>query len=341
MINFISGFFMKKSDTPKATPAGMSRPAATRESNNDNVIFIICIVMAAVFWALIKLSDLYTVSYTFHVAYDNIPAQKQLTGLSDSTINVNFTARGFTILRLNMDGDRQNLVVDLDKVQIMHQENEHYFIYTQELRELLAETIEIPETDIDFSKTTVGFVLEDLYSKQVEVVETHNLRFKAQYDLYEPAIVTPKKITVYGPRNMLDTLSRVYTETLVMDNLDKDISTVVNIRNRYPKLLHFEPNSVNVRLRVEKFTESTIETPIDFSVLGKQVKSFPSSVKVNFKLAQKDFNNISASQFHVIPETEGLDLASSDKIHLKLVRKPEYTRNAWIVPTDVEFLVIK
>ena len=98
---------------------------------------------------------------------------------------------------------------------------------------------------------------------------------------------------------------------------------------------------MNVRIRVEKFTESSVETPIDFSAFNKEVKTFPSTVKVNFKLAQKDFNNISASQFQVIPETEGLDLATAEKIHLKLVRKPDFTRNEWIVPTDVEFLILK
>jgi ankyrin repeat protein len=322
-----------------AEPAGKKKQR--RERNNDNVIFLICVVIAAVFWVLIKLSDFYTVNYPFQLSYKNIPADKQLTLLYDSSINVNFRARGITIFLLNMSKNSRNITVDLEQIQPMHQENDHYFVYTQELRDMLAELIEIPETDIDFSKTTVGFTLEDLMSKEVEVIEKHSLQFKPQYDLYEPAIITPRKITVYGPRKILDTLTKAYTEPLTLTNLDKDVAVDVKIQNKHKELLHFEPNTVNLRIRVEKFTESSVETAIDFSSIKQEIKSFPATVKVNFKLAQKDFNNISASQFQVIPETEGLDLSKADKIHLKLVRKPDFTRNEWITPTDVEFLITK
>ncbi len=331
---------MQTRDKKQPTASG-AKAGHGKERSNDNIIFVICIIIAAVFWTLIKLSELYSVNYAFRISFDHVPAEKQLTRLQDSTINVNFKARGFTILKLNMGENRRNITIDLSQVQPVHQENDQYFVYTQELRDLLAEIIAIPETEIDFSKTTIGFTMEDLYSREVEVVEKHILQFKAQYDVYEAAILTPRKITVYGPKHMLDTLNSVFTEPVVLNNLDRDVSVTVGIQNSYPELLHFEPGRVNVRIRVEKFTESSVETPIDFSAFNKEIKTFPSTVKVNFKLAQKDFNNISASQFQVIPETEGLDLTTADKIHLKLARKPDFTRNEWIVPTDVEFLILK
>ena len=98
---------------------------------------------------------------------------------------------------------------------------------------------------------------------------------------------------------------------------------------------------MTLKIRVEKFTESSIETAIDFSEVNKEIKSFPATVIVNFKIAQKDFNNVESNQFHVVPELDDVDILTADKVHLKLVRKPEFTRNEWIVPSDVEYLIIK
>ena len=68
-------------------------------SRNDNIIFLICIIIGAVFWGLIKLSEVYTENFIFKINYLNIPAEKQLTRLADSTLNVNVEANGFSILK--------------------------------------------------------------------------------------------------------------------------------------------------------------------------------------------------------------------------------------------------
>lgn len=111
------------------------KPKRPDVKRNDNIIFIICILIAALFWGLIKLSDFYTVNYAFNIKYQNIPAEKQLTLMHDSTINVNFRARGFAILKLNLNEDSRQFEVDLNEVQLMNQEGDNYFVYTQELRD--------------------------------------------------------------------------------------------------------------------------------------------------------------------------------------------------------------
>ena len=80
-----------------------------QENNNsffrvrsDRLIFFICILIASLFWALIKLSDVYSVNYSFRVTYSNAPPALRITKLGDSTLNLNLTARGFSILKMNL-----------------------------------------------------------------------------------------------------------------------------------------------------------------------------------------------------------------------------------------------
>ena len=311
------------------------------KGRNDNLIFIICILIAALFWGLIKLSHIYPASYTFKVSYDNVPVEKRLTRLTDTTVEVNFSARGFAIMKLSLFQDMTQLNIDLEDQDLMRKDGNDYFIYTRELRQKIADEVELPETEIDFSKTTLGFILEDLHEKQVHVGSNIVLKFKEQYDLYEEEIITPSSVKVFGPKALLDTIDKVFTQSIEFSYVASDKDIMVHIENPFPDLLHFDPDFVSLKIRVEKFTESSIDTPIDFSGIKENIKSFPATAVVNFKVAQKDFNNIDPDQFRVMPEMRGIDLIDVDKLHLTLVDKPDFIRNEWIVPADVEFLIIK
>jgi hypothetical protein len=293
------------------------------------------------FWGLIKLSEVYTEDFVFKINYVNVPPEKQLTKLADSTLVVNIEAQGFAILKLNFFENNNAIDIDLANTDIILNEGDEYLIYTQELKEVFAAIFGVEENDFTFSETTLGFTLENLHEKILPVKENYQLEFKPQYDLYQPSVITPKTVTVYGPKEILDTLSFVLTQTIKLSNLDENKSISVGLKNPIPNLLHFTPEIVNMDIRVEKFTEKSVDVTIDFSSINQEIKSFPNSVQVNFKIAQKDFNLAEANQFHIVPETEGLDIKTADKLQLKLVRKPDFIRNAWIVPTEVEFLIIK
>ncbi len=310
-------------------------------SRSDNLIFVVCIIIALLFWALIKLSHDYPASYTFKLKYKNAPVEKRLTGLVDTTVNIKFSAVGYSIIKLALFEDMTELTIDLENFNLMKKESNEYFIYTDELKEEMASRVNLPATEIDFSRTTIGFILEDLHEKEVEVLSNIKLQFKEQFDLYEKEIITPTSVKVFGPKGVLDTIDHVYTQNITLRDVDSDRDIMIYIENPDSDLLHFDPDFVSLKIRVEKFTESSIDTPIDFSGIDENIKSFPAVAKVYFKVAQKDFNNIESGQFRVAPEIGGVSLHDVDKLHLTIEEKPDFIRNEWIVPADVEFLIIK
>jgi len=325
----------------KLAVKGPGYSSGTRSGRrNDNVIFIICVIISFAFWGLIKLSEVYEASYTFKIHYNNVPVDKRLTGIVDTSLNVSFNARGFNILRLNLFKDMQNLTIDLDDFNIL-KEGDEYYIYTQKLKDQMAEMIGVPESEISLSESMLEFKLEDLFEKDVKVKANLSLNFKEQYDLYENAIIFPPTVKILGPKTTIDTINEVVTQNVTLQNLDSDRSVKAGLTNPNPSLIRFDPEQVEIKLRVEKFTESSIEIPIDFSNIKQNIQSFPSSVKVYYKVAQKDFNNVQAGAFIVKPELSGVNLQEVDRLHLVLVKKPEFVRNERIVPTYVEFLITK
>jgi len=333
---------MQKSNKPYQRRDHRRSLIPTRHmKRSDNYIFLLCIIIAAFFWLLIKLADSYDVSYEVKVSYKNVPVEKRLTKVIDTSLIIGFKARGYDILKLNLTEDVTYQTFDLTDFQIKKLRDDAYYINTGLIVEELANYLNINEADIFISKNTLEFVLSDLHVKEVAVKSKIEIVFKDQFDLYEDKIVNPQTVSVFGPLSVLDTLKFIYTEKVKMSMVSQDKSIDVRLYNPLPDLLNIEPEKVNVQLRVERFTESSVEIEVDVSAFPENIRTFPPTVQVNFKVAQKDFSNIQPNQFKVVPEIAQTDLNSAKRLHLMLVEKPDFIRNEWITPTDVEFLIIK
>lgn len=333
---------MRKSDKPYHRSDNRGSLIPTRYmKRSDNLIFLVCIIIAAFFWLLIKLADTYAVSYNYRLAYVNVPVEKRLTKIIDTTLNISFKARGFDILRLNMTESNEMMTIDLKDYKIENIKNDKYYISTGLITQELANYINISESNIELSKNTLQFILDELHEKEVKVKGRHLIEFKDQFDLYEKELLSPQTVSVFGPLSVLDTLHFIYTEEIQLSNIYKDQNIEVRLYNPLPELLNLQPGIVTVQLRVERFTESYIETDIDLSGFPETIRTFPSTIRINFKVAQKDFSNVQANQFRIVPEIENIDLNEVKRLHLKIAEKPDFIRNEWIVPSDVEFLILK
>ncbi len=308
---------------------------------SDRLIFLICILIAAIFWLLIKLSAVYTVDNSFQLSYTNEPSDLRVTKLVDSTLNLNLTARGFSILKMNLFNDMKHLDINLDNYTVEPKGNTRYAIYTQELRSSLADFIGVSEKNIQFSKAMLTFEMEKTSEKIVKVIPNYSLQFASQYDLYNNVTCEPNFIKLYGPQSILDTIDGIYTNILVREDVMSNFETTIGLENPDSDLLRLNIKEVSLDFKVEKFTEYEIIVSIKDDNLEYKIKTFPSKVKVFYQIAQIDFNEVHSNQFSVIPVINNLDLKEVNKLPLKLSKQPDFVRNARIVPSTVEFLIIK
>jgi len=308
---------------------------------SNNFIFIVCVLIASLSWMLIKLSATYTVTYNFHLNYVDLPVDKNITSIADSSVSISFTDKGFTLLKLDLFSNMEQMRIKVQEYNLVNDKEDFYQISTNDVKKYLAEETGVNAGNILISKPYLGFVMESLYTKKVAVTEKHTIQLKEQYDLYGDVLVSPQKIKVFGPKNILDTIKNVFTESVNITSIDSVQTIKPRLINPLPGILRFEPEAVDLKIRVEKFTESSIEVPIGLGTVNDEITIFPKTVKISFKIAQKDFNNINAGLFTVIPETEGIDLNTINKLKLKISKKPAYIRDEWLVPSEVEFLIIK
>ncbi len=312
-----------------------------KKIKRDHLIFFLCLVIASLFWFMIKLSDVYRVTYVFRVEYSHVPVDKRMTQLIDSTLTVDVTARGFALLDMGFGRENVPLLIDLSNYQLISDKGNEYYIFTQELRNRLAEKLSVDESNIILSENRLSFILEALSKKKVPVVARYNVKFKDQFGAYMHSKVFPETVEVYGPASALDTLTQIKTNKVELADVDSDISINLSLENPAPHLLSFNVYSVRLQEEVVRFTESSVNVPVAINFNDLVIRSFPSTVKVIYKVAQKDFNMVQSGQFSVVADFAGVNLKEAKKVHLMLERMPANVSNVRIVPADVEFLIVK
>ena len=305
------------------------------------LIFLICLVIAILFWLLIKLSDSYSVEYSFRVNYKSLPDSMRITKVVDSTLDLSLTARGFAILKLNLFNDMDKLDINLVNYSIDHRGGNKFSLYTQELKSALSELINVEEKDILLSKAVLNFEMEETGRREIPVKAHYSINFTEQYDLYNGVEIIPSSVIVYGPKNILDTITLINTQQLNLNNISSATENNVDLVNPLPDLLTFNDDQVTLKFEVEKFTEAELSIPVNVTNLKYEIKTFPSQVKVYYRVSQKDFNLIKSSQFNIVPVTENIDIKLASKLPVKAENYPVVVRNIRIVPPEVEFLIIK
>jgi len=102
---------------------------------------------------------------------------------------------------------------------------------------------------------------------------------------------------------------------------------------------YFNPSTIQVTIPVQKFTEESVEVPIQLSdqLPGKNIKLFPDKAVVSCIVSMKDYKKLDSRLF-----TVNAELSKSDNLyHLIVTTAPDYVRNVKVTPEKVEYLVLR
>ena len=309
------------------------------DRKRDHFVFLVCLILAASFWFLIKLSDVYPVSYNMKLKYTHVPTGYLITSLKDSVITVHFKSDGYNLLDLMLHRQLDSLTINLSQSDMRKMSGNIYFVATSSLRESTAQSLGVNDRDLDFSKPRVEFYMERLHLLRKKVSPRLNLHYKSQYNLYGYK-VQPGLVKVYGPQKILDTLQDIRTETITLENLGEDRQVSAKIHNPAPEMLRFFPPEVKVDLDVEKYTERSMKIPVDVSGIKPVIRTFPLMVTVNFNVFIRDYEKVHPSEFRIVPDIKNINLKEVKKLRLEVVSAPKNVGNVRLVPPEVEFIIV-
>lgn len=102
-------------------------PTESKKLKLPSVTFILCLILATVIWLFTNLSKEYTRTLEYRVRCYDLPVNKNSVTLSDSLINITFTARGFNFLHPKYADNNREIVLSLNTLT---QNNSKRNVYT-------------------------------------------------------------------------------------------------------------------------------------------------------------------------------------------------------------------
>ena len=179
--------------------------------------------------------------------------------------------------------------------------------------------------------------MEDLQHKELPVEAPLDVKTQRQYFVYGVPQVVPDMVTVYGPKNVLDTMTAVHTQVFSAVNAAGRLTQTLPI-DYYGGVVRSEQATAEVTVEVEQYTETDIEVPVKVSDTVN-CRFFPETMKVKCLVPIRDFASINASSFLVLADTAQLHRLQP-LLDIRLAKVPEHVRIVKTDPEQVEYIIV-
>ena len=314
-----------------------NKTASYLKSKKVNV-FALFLVLALLFSVLTKLSKDYTQTIAFTIESVNMPEDKIIVKDSSHVIHITLTTYGFRLIKYYLT--KPSIEVNF---QNLDKNKTHYF-WTQK-RELPNVVSQFdPDIKIEsINPDTIVFRYDINNIKKVPVVLDSEINFSPGFDLTENYKLTPDSVKVIGPKVLIDSIAEVVTKHLKLDDINSNISASVQLKlHKNLQEITYSQNQVIVSADVEKFTEGSINVPVNIINIPEniKIKYYPKSVSVLYYTSLSNFKTISSSSFIIECDYNALNSQSTYLIP-KIVQQPERVKNARLNENRIEFILLQ
>lgn len=300
--------------------------------------FLVFLVISTVLWLMVKLSEDYTTQVVFRLKIEDVPADKWISS-DEQTAKLSMTTNGFHTLKYKLVREPKRIIaLSLDEVPYRIESGTTYSFSSLYVTERIADFLGIQATDLTMNDDKVYFNLEPLMSKVVPIVLRSDIRAQRQFGVYGIPILEPSSVTVFGPAEVLDTLRSVRTQMLDKLNVSESFITSVAL-DLMAGQLQSNTKSVNVKVQVERFTETDIKVPVK-GPESLNIRFFPESLTVKCLVAIKDYASINTDDFFVEIDTAQLH-ALQPLLDVRLKSWPQYVQVLGSTPDKVEYLIVQ
>lgn len=310
--------------------------------NRRVITFLFCVVLSAFFWLMLSLAKDYTVEFRFPVSYTNLPTDKVIINTLPSTIDVEINASGFNILLYKFKHKKEVLSIDLKDIKHYSIKNRYYITTNSRIPKITNQL----DNDIRVLKIfpdTIHLNFNKKVSRKVPVKVNLALDFNNHYQQADSIKVIPNYITISGAAEEVAKITRVETVALSLkDVTDSLVLDMAILKTPQMKLIDFSQPKVKVLVDVTKFTEGSVELPVEVANLPRNysLKIFPDKVTVKYNVAFKNYEKISPIQFKAVVDYQKIEQGST-KLKVNLVKSPSEIRSVKLSPEKVEFIIRK
>lgn len=307
--------------------------------SKDTPIFLFFLLLATIFWFIQSLDKQRTTTLEIPIQYFGIPEDIELEEELPAQLNVLIRDEGMSILNY-----RKKTIVPLAlDIQHRYSEKGRISVSGDQLKYRLSQYV-FPSTAIlNISPDSIASNYYKLSSKTVPILLVGDIPLAKQYVLKNKLEIQPDRVKVYGPGNIIDTISAIYTEQYKGKTVSSD-STFIQLNLTKPsENVKLDFNDVNVGVFIEMFTENKVEIPITIKNVpqGTKVRLFPSTVTVTYNVKMSDFSKMLPTDVQVVFDYKEAVELQKREYTLQTDVKTDKVWSVRVAPKRVEFLFEK
>lgn len=250
------------------------------------VTYFVFVGISALFWLILTLNDSVQDSCLVNVKIVNKPDSITFISEVPKTIHVEVKGKGSSLMRsmwMKTPTVNLNFRELADKGQLICSKSD--------IMSALKETFGTNATIISSSLDSLRLVYTDRPGKAIPVVVSVKAHTRAGYLVYGQPIAEPSRVTVYGPREIIDTLMRVTTKSYIESDLSESISFTAELKS-IPGV-RIIPNTVNVKVNVDPLVakEDIVTVVAENVPHDENLLLFPSTVRVSYYVPMSEFSD--------------------------------------------------
>ncbi|MDR0712769.1 MAG: hypothetical protein LBF89_00680 [Bacteroidales bacterium] len=305
------------------------------------MIYLIFLLIAIVIWYLNALNKTYTTDLKFSAQFVNLSPDKILVKAPDNSLVFTVEAQGFTLLKYRIGLIFRSIVINADYHSFKHGKNDEYYTPSSTVMKHVSEQL---GTDINLLRIwpdTLRFVFGTMVKKVVPVKIRAQFQCEKEFSALGDVQVKPEKITVSGPRTLVDTLRFVYSVNKIFKGL-KD-SLVTRIALQPVEKISYNVKEVGIALPVERMTETSVTVEIEAVNLpeGYVMKTFPGNITVNCMVPVSRFDKLHDGMFRATVDYETVIRSKEAKARVVVSKSPSFVQDIRFHPKNVDFIVEK
>lgn len=302
-------------------------------------IFFFLISLSSIFWVLTVLSKEYTATVHAQVAFVDYPVDKLAVEEQEVNLQLQVKAAGFSLLAQQFRFF-QTIPLSVDRFISKRKGDqwEYFWLGDQslaEVQEFLPANMQL----LHVQPNRISLMLSEKSQKKLPVQLSASVTFEEMFRAKEEWELIPDQVVVSGPKAVLESMEYVTTDELVLQQLNKNYEGELSLTKPTHPDVVYEHQSIQCLLKVEQFTEGVVEVPIGLSnkPRGVELKMFPETVKIHYQVSLDNFDLVNPQQFRA----EVRYAADKKRLSVQLLKKPAMVENVRLLPSKVEYLVIK
>ena len=314
----------------------MIRDFLYSKANREFLIFMFFLALSGLFWLFLALNESYEKEFAIPVTITDVPKNIMLTSDETDTVRITIRDKGTTLLTYMYGKALPQIRVNYKNYARTDGTGS---IPMGELQKFIRQQLASSSKITNFKPDKLVFYYNFGDKKRVPVRWSGRV-IPEQLFFISRVEYQPDSVTIYAPKEKLDSINMIYTEQLNYVNFRDTLQVTCRLMKQTG--VKMVPEDISIRFFTDVLTEESMnDVPIQGINMppGKVLRTFPAKVRVRFVTGANVFRNLRPEDFTVVADYNELASNPSEKCHIYLKDSPQGISRARLDITHVDYLI--